>query len=178
MGRCSLIAVLLCLIIIGYSLGHGRINSEATTAVAGSVCLHHPMQMGQSVKFQKSGKKSDVVDSGVLKELVKDLAMNFFAHADAVPERIIIFRDGGSTGSFDNIKNEEVKAVKEAFAEMNMECGRECPQNCEDRNCPMCAPPLTFIVSNKASPAGFVSLILFEFARLTLYSLIIFRITI
>lgn len=170
--------MLLCLIIIGYSLGHGRINSEATTAVAGSVCLHHPMQMGQSVKFQKSGKKSDVVDSGVLKELVKDLAMNFFAHADAVPERIIIFRDGGSTGSFDNIKNEEVKAVKEAFAEMNMECGRECPQNCEDRNCPMCAPPLTFIVSNKASPAGFVSLILFEFARLTLYSLIIFRITI
>lgn len=138
-------------LIFGYSLGHGRVNGAPATAIAGSVCLSHPMQMGQAVRFQKTGMKSDVVDSDVLKLIVRDLAINFFEHLDEVPERVIVFRDGGSTGSFENIKAVEVKAVKEALAEMNLEYGRECPQNCADRNCPSCALPLTFIVSNKVS---------------------------
>ncbi len=135
--------------IFGYSLAHGRVNGDPTTAIAGSVCLLSPMQMGQAVRFQK--KAGDVIDSAVLKELVRDLAMNFFAHMDEVPERVIVFRDGGSDGSFQNIKNLEVAAVKEALSELNKEANRVCPNSCPDSSCLSCCPTITFIVSNEVS---------------------------
>ena len=133
--------------IFGYSVAHGRVNGDPSTAIAGSVCLLSPMQMGQAVKYQK--KSGDVIDPAVLKELVRDLAMNFFAHKDEVPERIIVFRDGGSEGSFQTIKNQEVAAVREALCQLNKEANRACPYSCPDRNCVGCAPTITFIVSNE-----------------------------
>lgn len=133
--------------IFGYSVAHGRVNGDPSTALAGSVCLLSPMQMGQAVRFQK--KSGDVIDPAVLKELVRDLAMNFFAHKDEVPERIIVFRDGGSEGSFQTIKNQELAAVREALCQLNKEANRACPYSCEDRNCVGCAPTITFIVSNE-----------------------------
>jgi hypothetical protein len=79
----------------------------------------------------------------------QDLAIHFFVHFHAVPDRMIVYRDGGSDGSFDKIRDEEVPAVREAICEMNRSGNRSCPNDCEKRNCEACAPKITFVVAQK-----------------------------
>lgn len=79
----------------------------------------------------------------------QDLAIHFFVHFHAVPDRMIVYRDGGSDGSFDKIRDEEVPAVREAICEMNRSGNRYCPNDCDERNCEACAPKITFVVAQK-----------------------------
>jgi len=125
-------------IIMGYSLSNGQVRGEASTALVGSVCLFHPMQMGQAVKFYKFGTRPgvrrDVVDAQALKGLISDLFLNHFAHIRVVAERVIVYRDGGSRGSMDNIREGELPLIKHAF---------------EDVFPGEAVPALTFVVSNQ-----------------------------
>jgi hypothetical protein len=61
---------------------------------------------------------------------------------------MIVYRDGGSDGSLDTIRGQEVEAAREAICELNRSCKTfECPNNCEPRNCEACKPRITFIVA-------------------------------
>lgn len=115
-------------------MAHGRINAFASTALAGSVCLFHPMQMGQAVKLYKSERLRDVVDSEALRDLISDLIVNHFAHTRLKAERILVYRDGGSRGSFEHIRAEEIQTIRKVWGSFF----------------PKAEPPkITFVVSNK-----------------------------
>jgi len=120
-------------IILGYSVANGRVHGVTSTALAGSVCLFRPMQVGQAVKLYKVVTRRDVVDSLALKHLISDLVLNHYAHTRQKALRILVYRDGGSRGSMETIKAEEVKVVREGF--------REVFPGADE-------PTLTFLVSN------------------------------
>ena len=103
------------------------------------------MQMGQAVKFQSIVSREDTITPAVLSELVKDLAMNYFAHTDKVPAQIIVFRDGGSEGSFENIAEVEVEAIRSTFRELNKNA---VANNDEEMSR---EPSITFLIANNVS---------------------------
>ena len=115
-------------------MANGRVHGVTSTALAGSVCLFHPMQMGQAVKLYKVVTRRDVVDTQALKNLMTDLVLNHYAHTRQTVQRIVVYRDGGSRGSMDTIKAEELKVVREAFKDVFPGADE---------------PTLTFVVSNK-----------------------------
>lgn len=105
--------------IFGYSFSHGRHNGRAITAVAGSVCLRGQLQMAQSVRFQSSDMDQSCVNPSIMKSLFRELAKNFYEHVQEIPTRFVVFRDGGSEGSFDSIIGEEASAIREAIDDLN-----------------------------------------------------------
>jgi hypothetical protein len=115
-------------------MANGRVHGVASTALAGSVCLFHPMQMGQAVKLYKAERRRDVVDNQALRSLISDLVVNHFAHTRQMAERVIVYRDGGSRGSLGNIKLEELTIIREVFRDVFPESS---------------PPGMTFVVSNK-----------------------------
>ena len=114
-------------------MANGRVHGVTSTALAGSVCLFHPMQVGQAVKLYKVVTRRDVVDRLALKQLISDLVLNHYAHTRQRALRILVYRDGGSKGSMETIRAEEVNVVREGFREVF-------PGDDE--------PTLTFLVSN------------------------------
>ncbi|RKP07663.1 Piwi domain-containing protein [Thamnocephalis sphaerospora] len=53
-------------------------------------------------------------------EMVKEMLVNFRAKTNAVPRRILFYRDGVSDGQFDQVVREEVVAIKRACQELDV----------------------------------------------------------
>lgn len=125
--------------IFGYSFSHAKLNNhEELTAVAGSVCLEHPMQTSEKFCVQVLSERKASVEGAVLEELVSQLVYDFWVHLKELPERIIAYRDAGSPGSFDAIEREEVPAIRNAIGKIYDRAGL---QNFK--------PTITFVVANK-----------------------------
>ena len=159
--------------ILGFSQSRGIIEGSQVTVVAASVCLQTPMQMAQEVKIlHNTGQKSDVVEADTIIELVKVsfnlaaflfvsvsfssnglkiLAVKHYEHTKKIPERLIVYRDGGNDGDFDKIHNQEAEAVLEAITELHRceASNSECHRWCQCSKCKALAPTLTFAIAQK-----------------------------
>ena len=65
------------------------------------------------------------------------LAKLYFRHFQIVPKNFIVYRDGGSDGSFESIRKEEASAVRNTILELNKVVGQDID------------PKITFIVAQK-----------------------------
>ena len=64
----------------------------------------------------------------------------------------MIYRDGASEGSFEELIRREMGAVRRAFYELGQEkvtCTNPNPENCAGNGCIFCTPPITFIAAQK-----------------------------
>jgi eukaryotic translation initiation factor 2C len=78
--------------------------------------------------------------------------MEFFEHVKSPPKRLVVYRDGGSDGSFERIRDHEVAAIRAAMCELNRKDQGPCPNGCQskDPDCQGCKPPkITFVVAQK-----------------------------
>jgi len=106
------------------------------------------MQLGQSFMIQGNENRTEILQHNTLIKLVKSLAMHYGKFFDTPPKQIIVYRDGGSEGSFQSIRNNEVEAIREAICDLNRDSEKFfCAKNCEGRNCESCAPRITCIVA-------------------------------
>lgn len=119
-------------LILGYSLARGRINGRPISVLAGSICLFHPMQMGQAVKFYSAEDRRNVANSQALTYLIENLFINHFTHTgNKNAERILVYRDGASSES--EVEEVEVlKDIRDKFFKGQETC-----------------PSLTIVMSNK-----------------------------
>lgn len=122
-------------------------DGRRTTVVAGSVCFKDPMQLAQEVKvyFDDESTEKDFVKPEILVELVKNLIIAYFLqhkeHLHIAPSRFLVYRDGGSDGSFGRIRNEEVTSIRRAIERATFEATSRWGEN-ESRE-----PRITFVVA-------------------------------
>eukprot|EP00934_Nitzschia_sp_Nitz4_P008004 Nitzschia sp. Nitz4//scaffold142_size57810//28581//32540//NITZ4_006496-RA/size57810-augustus-gene-0.23-mRNA-1//1//CDS//3329536391//7994//frame0 len=104
--------------VIGYAFSHGRIGGNAATSVGGCTCLSSNMSIGQTVKFFRSDLRAEGVPESVLKGLVNELLLSYRKHVGTDPQRVLVFREGGSSGSFDHVRNVELQWIRECFGQV------------------------------------------------------------
>lgn len=80
--------------------------------------------------------------------MLKELYLHFYVHTGKVPDRVLVYRNGASDGTFDDIRNYEVNAMRLGLYEVMKETKNEfnCPISCKS-GCLHCTPPITYVVS-------------------------------
>jgi len=116
-------------LVMGISVSNG-VGQETISIISASACLDVGcMQFAQDVKVQT---KTELIDDTILKDIVKTLIMQYRIYNRGVcPDRILLYRDGVSEGSFDRVLKFEVEAIRTACREINnSEAGIDwsCPQ--------------------------------------------------
>lgn len=76
----------------------------------------HGARYISSTRIQSS-RQEDIAD---LKGMMVGLLTRFKEKTKTLPERVIFYRDGVSEGQFEIVRDQEIKAMQEAFKEMNM----------------------------------------------------------
>ena len=67
------------------------------------------------------------------------------------PKHVVVFRDGGSDGSFDRIRETELRTIRRVFSDLNSK-DFKCKANCngEVPDCRGCSPPkITFVAAQR-----------------------------
>eukprot|EP00559_Dactyliosolen_fragilissimus_P005779 CAMPEP_0184858258 /NCGR_PEP_ID=MMETSP0580-20130426/3389_1 /TAXON_ID=1118495 /ORGANISM="Dactyliosolen fragilissimus" /LENGTH=1354 /DNA_ID=CAMNT_0027354333 /DNA_START=16 /DNA_END=4080 /DNA_ORIENTATION=+ len=131
--------------VVGISISNGY-GQDSISVICGSVCLDRGcMQFAQDVKIQT---KTELVDKSTLIDLVKTLAYHYELFNGVSPQRVLIYRDGVSEGTFDRAKMHEIQAIRTALYEYQLEQRGEatsCPKECNS-GCAFCCPPITYVV--------------------------------
>jgi hypothetical protein len=128
-------------LVVGYALG--KPQGKGKTEISASVLLGNGMRLAQDTRI--IDETTAVVPRGVLEYIFTVLAIRFFQDTGRKPERILVYRDGGSEGSFDKLVKEELAGIRGAmkflFGSLQ-EDKVECPENC-NYGCIFCTPPGT-----------------------------------
>lgn len=120
---------------ISISSGYGR---DTFSVIAMSACLDKGcMQFAQDVQIQT---KTELIDRTILTELTKRLITQYYLYNFRTkPQRILVYRDGVSEGSFEKLEEREVEAIRNAYVEWSREVSPDGEPFC---------PPITFVVCN------------------------------
>ena len=82
---------------------------------------------------------------------IQDLLKKYHNYNRCTPCRVVVYRDGGSDGYFDDIVDMEIKGIRQALYEWNQrhladfECKNEL--KCNEQGCEHCTQPITFLVA-------------------------------
>lgn len=130
-------------IVFGADVTHpspGESNIPSIAAVVASVDPH-ASKYAARVRAQTHINADKSAQEIILemKDMVKELLIEFYRATKIKPKRIIFYRDGVSEGQFDQVLIHEVKAVQQACLELPGEY----------------RPPITFIVVQKRHHARF-----------------------
>jgi len=132
-------------LVMGISLSSG-LGSDSTSIVSGSACLDKGcMQFAQDVKIQT---KTELIDGETLISLTKTLLMHYKLYNKGVcPQRVLVYRDGVSEGTFDRAKLIEIQSIRTALQEFKKENSPDynCSRNCKS-GCQFCCAPITYVV--------------------------------
>mmetsp|Transcript_15832 Transcript_15832/g.24306 ORF Transcript_15832/g.24306 Transcript_15832/m.24306 type:complete len:1247 (-) Transcript_15832:149-3889(-) len=124
--------------VVGLSLARAG-GIDQNTVIAASVCLESGsgMQMGQTARVQK---KVGVVEKKIMKCTIKSLIKQYYLHHDKrLPSRIIVYRNGTSEGHFNEIMENEVKTIQEAFSDLQRDLRGLCSA--------LSMPTITYVVA-------------------------------
>jgi len=118
-------------LVMGISVSNG-LGTDTISVISASACLHQScMQFAQDVKVQT---KTELIDDTILKDLVKTLITQFrIYNKGRLPDRLLIYRDGVSEGSFDRVRKIEIQSIRMACHELQGPDSAYCP-------------PITFVV--------------------------------
>ncbi|KAL7521041.1 hypothetical protein ACHAWX_005735 [Stephanocyclus meneghinianus] len=128
-------------LVIGIGMAHGM-GGDADTVIGASVCLDSEcMRLITGAYLQK---KADIINRNTMKDIIMEnwdhyCTDNLGVYEDPSPQRILVYRDGMSYGSFDRA-NDEIDYIREAI---KTKTNPSCP--C-DRGCKLCCPPITFVI--------------------------------
>lgn len=133
--------------VLGLSISN-TLGQHAISIISASACLDSScMRFAQDIKIQT---KTEIIDDSVLIDLTKSLLIQFFLHnGKQMPERILVYRDGVSDGSFSRVQSREIQCIRKAFLkfkeEMTGQTGSSC-DICKTSGCLLCCPLITFVV--------------------------------
>ena len=139
--------------LIGLSMARGQ-GQAAPTIVAATACLDKiGMQTCSTIKvqdqdsFNLDDRNTSAVAGTVLKDIVYELATQFYRHNDEYPKRVLIYRDGLSDGNFAASRG-EIQAIRQAFHDLkaskkDFQCKNSV--KCQKKGCIMCTPLITYI---------------------------------
>jgi len=123
-------------IIFGADVSHPAKGSSLPSIAAVVASMDaRAYSYASSIRSQNS-REEIIVD---LKNMVKELLIEFKSRTRKRPEKIVFYRDGVSEGQFDSVLSQEVLAIKRACQELN-----------KDYN-----PELTFIIVQKRHHSRF-----------------------
>jgi len=130
--------------VMGISLSN-TMGQNAVSIISASACLDGScMRFAQDVRIQS---KTEILDESTLVSLTKGLLIQYFLQNQKKPERILVYRDGISDGSFSRVQALEIQCFRTAFMEFKKEIfgdngGDGGNANGSVLNC----PPITFVV--------------------------------
>ena len=82
---------------------------------------------------------------------IQDLLKKYHNYNRCTPCRVVVYRDGGSDGYFDDIVDMEIKGIRQALYEWNQRNIKDfkCVNalKCNEQGCEHCTPPISFIVA-------------------------------
>jgi len=131
-------------LLMGLCISHDQ-GQETPSYVVGTVCLdRHGLQTGYKLKIQK---KSSFIARSVLKDITKSLTLLYEKSVGKAPQRVIVYRDGLSDGSFSEAEG-EIQAVRQAFYDLNTtnSHARACSL-CNKKGCLYCTPAITYVIA-------------------------------
>ncbi|KAH9987922.1 Piwi-domain-containing protein [Russula compacta] len=130
-------------IMVGIDVTHPSVHSAAgTPSIVGVVASidNDFVQFPASLGLQKSGR--EVIRGTVLRDMIVERLQAYRRHSKALPERMIVFRDGVSQGQYDEVLAEELRQFFEAFKIVD-------PEN------PKYRPTLSIVICGKRHHARF-----------------------
>lgn len=109
-----------------------------------SACLDQDcMRMSQQVQVQNmKEKRAGIAGNIKLEKLVESVVIAYSQHNRCKPVRVLVFRDGGSDGDFENILESEIPQIRQAFHNL-----ARFESDCQGPTCQCCPPSITFVVA-------------------------------
>lgn len=110
--------------------------------ISASACLDSScMRMAQNIEIQSN--KEDIINGSILEDLTKTLLIQYYLSGNKIPQRMIIYRDGVSDGSFSRVQSQEIQSIRNAFLKFKEEI--KGPSGDSVANIHNCVP-ITFVV--------------------------------
>ncbi|KAH7284111.1 hypothetical protein KP509_34G039800 [Ceratopteris richardii] len=104
-------------IIFGADVTHPSPGDDTGPSIAAVVAnIDWPSANRYIARVRAQSHREEIIE--YLREMVKELWHEFCVKTSSRPDRIIMFRDGVSEGQFDQVLQQEVVALKEAFEEV------------------------------------------------------------
>ena len=104
-------------IIFGADVTHPKSGDTTTPSIASVVASVDLTASKFRAKHHAQKHRQEVIAN--LKDMAKELLIDFYRETDYKPKRIIFFRDGVSEGQFEQIRYEEVAAIQQACLSLN-----------------------------------------------------------
>ena len=104
----------------------GLAKSPSTVGIVGTRNMNGTLYTA-FMRAQRKPETSDdreVIQSHVLRPAMEGIIREFIAETRQKPRRIIVFRDGVSTGQFNAVLQKEMRTIDEVFEEI---CGKRAP---------------------------------------------------
>lgn len=98
--------------IMGADVTHPGPDSKDIPSVAAVTASHDPNAFQYNICWRLQNPKVEIISD--LEEITLEHLNVFFSKTKAIPQAIIFFRDGVSEGQFEQVKNEEIRAIRAA----------------------------------------------------------------
>ena len=104
-------------IIFGADVTHPKAGDKTTPSIASVVASMNPEASKFRAKHHAQKHRQEVIAQ--LKDMARELLLDFYRESRHKPTRIIFFRDGVSEGQFEQIRFKEVAAIQQACLSLN-----------------------------------------------------------